>query len=288
MKGSWLIAAALHVCISLEAGGGQFLASYPGLAGGSSCESVAVPVDEKLLVTVFAPGANVNAPSLRSGNQNIPIRVVGHDPVTRLGLLQPSAGTTADKMQWLTDASGSVGVPLRADGPEGPIKCRATGWVKQIGGKVLPLALLRVNFDQAIPPSGTALVDSRGNVVGVVFQGTGNGNTGYAIPAEAVHRVRRDLCNGGRLVRGWLGLALHSGSSSPRIVRVLPKSPAAAAGVLPGDMLLAVGSRQISEYADAANAFFYLVPGQSIQVKLLRGGKPLAFFLTPVKSPQEP
>jgi S1-C subfamily serine protease len=64
-------------------------------------------------------------------------------------------------------------------------------------------------------------------------------------------------------------------------VRVLAQSPAAEAGVVPGDVLLAVGSRQITDYADAANAFFYLVPAQATQVKLMRGGKPLVFSITP-------
>jgi S1-C subfamily serine protease len=75
---------------------------------------------------------------------------------------------------------------------------------------------------------------------------------------------------------------------SPRVVRVLPESPASEAGILPGDVLMAVGSRKISDYADAANAFFYLVPGQTTQVKLMRGGKPFEFSLTPVKSPPAP
>jgi len=282
------MAAVLWFHFCMDASGGQLLASHPGLVGGGSFESVVVPVEGRLLVTVVAPGANLNAPMLRSGNQSIPIRVVGHDPVTRLEFLQPSGESAALSVEWLDDARGIVGAPLRAEGPGGTIKCLATGWVKQIGGKVLPLALLQVNFEQAVPPAGTPLQDSQGKIVGIVFQGTGNGNTGYVIPAEAVHRVRRDLCTKGHLVRGRLGLSLNSESRSPRVVRVLPESPAAEAGILPGDVLLTVGSRKIADYADAANAFFYLVPGQATQVKLMRGDKRLEYSLTPVKSPPVP
>jgi S1-C subfamily serine protease len=174
-----------------------------------------------------------------------------------------------------------MGRQLRAAGSRGPIKCLVAGWVKQIGGKVLPLALMQVNFDQAVPPPGAPILDQQGKIVGIVFQGTNSGNAGYAIPAEAVHRVGRDVCNGGRLMRGWLGLSLNSESRSPRVLRVLPDSPAAEAGVLPGDVLLAVGSRQIADYVDVANAFFYLMPHETTQVRLLRGGKPLDFSITP-------
>ncbi len=165
----------------------------------------------------------------------------------------------------------------------GPQACRATGWIKQVGNKVLPLALLQVSFNQAVPPPGTPLVDSQQRIAAIVFQSSGNGNIGYAIPADAVHRVRRDLANGGRLRRGWLGLSLRAESTSPKVVKVLANSPAANAGIQPADVLLSVDSRRIADYADAANAFFYLVPGQPVRVKLLRGTKPLEFTVTPTR-----
>jgi hypothetical protein len=282
MIASWLIAMAVTSHADPAAADGRLMASYPALSGGRSSESVVTPLNgEGLLVTVIAPGANANVPSLRVVGRSVPLRVIGHDPVTRLGFIQVAGTISIHPAEWLADARGSLGKQLRADGPGGPIKCMAAGWVKQIGGKVLPLALMQVNFDQTVPPAGTPLTDAQGKVVAIVFQGAGGGNTGYAIPAEAVHRVRRDLCNGGRLMRGWLGLTLNSESRSPRVIRVLPDSPAADAGVLPGDVLLAIGSRQIADYVDAANAFFYLVPEQATQVKLMRGGKPLAFSITP-------
>ena len=243
--------------------------------------------DSELLVTVVTPGANPMQPTLRMGSRNIPARVIGHDPVTRLGFLQINGSPVSSLPGWIDDARGSVGAALRAMTPGGPVKCLATGWVKQIGGKVLPLALMRVNFDGAVPPAGTPLVNSADHVVAIVFQGTGGGNSGYAIPAEAVQRVRHDVCNSGRLIRGWLGLTLHAASLSPRVVRVLPNSPAAAVGILPGDVLLRVGSRQISDYADAANAFFYLVPGQTTQLRVLRDSKQMEFSITPASSQKE-
>jgi S1-C subfamily serine protease len=62
----------------------------------------------------------------------------------------------------------------------------------------------------------------------------------------------------------------------------LPDSPSATAGIQEGDVLVSIGSRQISDYADAANAFFYLVPGKQVQVKLKRGDLLLELNLTPL------
>jgi len=233
------------------------------------------------------PGADATNPTVRMGSRAVPVQVVGFDPVSRLFFFKVEGPVAPKPIEWLDDATGSTGSSLQAMAPDGPLKCRSTGWVKQVGGKILPLALLGVNFDRAVPPPGTPLLDPQGRVAAIVFQNTGTGTTGYAIPAEAVHRVRRDVCNGGRLIRGWLGLSLRAETQSPQVVRVLPQSPAAAAGVRPADVLLSVGSRQISDYADAANAFFYLIPGQPVRVKLLRGVEQLEFTLTPTRPQDE-
>ncbi len=282
---AWMLAASV---LWLDAGaaelGAHWQASYPSLANGKAGEAAAVPIaGPSHLVTVVIPGANPQEALLRSGTRSVPAHVVGYDPVSRLGFLQVDGPSSPQAAAWLEDAGACLGKPLRAITPGGSSKCIATGWVKQVGGKILPLALLRVNFDQAVPLPGTPLVDSSGRVAAIVFQSSGSGGIGYAIPAEAVHRVRRDVAKGGNLVRGWLGLSLNAESPSPRVVRVLPDSPAAEAGILPADVLISIGARQVSDYADAANAFFYLVPGQETRVKVRRGSRLLEFQITPTR-----
>jgi S1-C subfamily serine protease len=256
--------------------------NFSATAGGQAGESVAVPVDGgPLMVVVVAAGSDPATVKLQLGGRILPVKVIGHDPVSRLGFIQVESGV-ASKTEWAADASASASADLGYLEAGSPAKCRTNGWVKQVGGKILPLALLRVNFNRAVPPPGTPLTDAAGRVVAVVFQSAGSGNTGYAIPAEAMHRVKRDISSGGKPARGWLGLALRAESQTPIISRVLPDSPAAAAGILPNDVLVAVGPRPINDYADVANAFFYLIPGSPVKVRLLRGAQPLDFTLVPV------
>lgn len=258
--------------------------NFPNGVNGMAAESTAVLINGGSTLVVIVPtGADATNPKLLLGNRELPIKVVGHDPVSRLGFIHVDAGVAPKALDWVEDAGTSSGAYLQAPEAGGTTKCRATGWVKQVGGKILPFALLRVNFSHAVPPPGTPLLDEAGRVVAIVFQGAGSGNTAYAIPAEAVRRVRQDIGTNGKLVRGWLGLALRAESQIPQISRVLPDSPASAAGIRPNDVLLSIGSRQISDYADAANAFFYLIPGQPVRVKILRGVEPLEFTLTPTK-----
>lgn len=65
------------------------------------------------------------------------------------------------------------------------VKCRTTGWVKQVGGEILPLAVLRVNFSHSVPPPGTPLLDDTDRVVTIGFQSSGGGNIGYALHAKS-------------------------------------------------------------------------------------------------------
>jgi S1-C subfamily serine protease len=277
---------AVWVALLTMAAAEAMFADFPALPGGKPCRSVVVPADGKsLLVTVAMPGAKAAEPVLQSAGGRVQARAIGHDPVSRLVFLRTEGATTLRPVQWLGDARGCVSATLHAAVDGKPVKCRADGWVKQVGGKVLPLALLQVKFGAAVPPPGTPLLDSGNRVAAVVFQSVG-GNTCYAIPAEAVHRVRRDVGESGGLKRGWLGLTLEPASRIPRVVRVLPNSPASKAGVLTGDVLTGVGRHQVSEYADAVNAFFYLVPGEAVQIRLTRASQDYEMSLTPAGQPR--
>ena len=275
----FLAIAEVAQCLPLAP---RWQATFPALANGQARDSTAVAVTgESMMVVVVAAGSDPTSLKLQLGDRSIPFKVVGHDPVSRLGFINIVGNVIPSPAAWVEDASASASTTLQFMEPGGPAQCRTTGWVKQVAGKILPLALLRVNFSRDVPPPGTPLTDSLGRIVGIVFQNSGTANVGYAIPAEAVGRVQQDICNGGQLVRGWLGLALLAESPTPAICRVLPNSPAAAAGIRPNDLLLNIGTRPVADYADAANAFFYLIPGQPVQVKLKRDSSQLEFTLTP-------
>jgi hypothetical protein len=249
---------------------------FPALAGGQASVSVIVPcADPPVHVTVIPRGANPRQPSPAA-------RVIGHDPVSRLGFLEYRIAKDGQGGNaWLNSAAGCIGTSVTADTADGPVPCRITGWEKRVGGKILPLALLKVDFQGKVPPPGTPLMDGQGRIAGLVFQSAGNSQTGYAIPAEAVHRVCRDIRNGGVLVRPRLGLSLNAQNPEARIVRVLPGSPAATAGIRPDDILLQVGSRGIRAYADVPDAFFYLVPGRPVAIIVQRGSRRIETTLTP-------
>ena len=244
---------------------------------GASAAADAVATDAGgILVAVAVHGAETGKVVVKLGGKPVQAKLAGYDPVSRLCFFKVAEGEVSKPAVWLSSAPDRPGVVLKAGVHTG----RTSGWIKRVGGKVLPLALLQVDFDKVSVAPGTPLVDEEGKIAAIVFQ-RADGHSVYAIPAEAVHRVRKDILQNGRLVRGWLGLSLRVDGDSPKIVRVLPNSPAEDAGMQEGDLISRIGDRKITSYPDVADAFFYVVPGEGVNVSIKRGSRDLDFTLMP-------
>ncbi|MCW1924128.1 S1C family serine protease [Luteolibacter arcticus] len=247
-------------------------------AGEGEVPSTALVVgDGRHVIAVALSGAKAEGGRLFSDERLLPAEVI-LDPVSRLVVFRLS-GPPGRALPLMADATLSAGAVVKT---AGGIQGKSAGWVKHIEGKILPLALLKIEYSGKVPRPGTPLMDLSGNVVAVAHQPTGP-QSGYAIPAEVVKRVLDDVQRGGHVSRGWIGLYLRPDAKVPQVTRVQAGSPSALAGVKTGDVLLQVGSRPLVEYADAVNAFFFLRPGVATPVKLKRGDQELLLSLTPVE-----
>jgi hypothetical protein len=251
-------------------------AVFPGPGGESG--SVAFPVgDGRFFVAVALSEMQADAGRLRSSGRVLPTEVFV-DPVSRLVVFHVS-GPAERALPLAATGSDLVGSELRVKGGG---TGKAGGWIKQINGKMLPLSLLKIEYSAAVPRAGTPLMDSTGAVVAVAHQTT-SAKTGYALPVDVVKRVLADVQGAGKVSRGWIGLNLRPDAAVPQVTSVKDGSPSASAGVKSGDVLLEVGDRQLSDYADAVNAFYYLRPGVSTPVRLKRGTQEISLSLTPVE-----
>lgn len=201
--------------------------------------------------------------------------------VTRLCFFQNPKPAAKQSANWAAFFDGRGAKGLRAITDTGTSPCRFEKWVYQVGDKILPLGLLSVSFQGKFPPAGTPLVDADGEIVGLILQ-PASGNTGYAIPCQAVHRVLHDIVAHRKLVRGWMGIALSTSSQVPRITGVIPGSPAATAGLRENDILTRAGSYTTERYPDAVNALFYSVPGKPTSLEVLRDNKRIECKITPI------
>ena len=154
-----------------------------------------------------------------------------------------------------------------------------------------------IQTDAALNPgsSGGALVNSRGEVVGVNTAVAGIG-LGLAVPINAATRgVIGALMSEGRVRRAYLGIAGGPRPLPPRVrsrfdidaavevVEVLPDSPAARAGLRPEDLIVAVDDKPTASVYDLQRLMVAELIGTAIPITVVRDGRELELSLVPAE-----
>jgi S1-C subfamily serine protease len=134
--------------------------------------------------------------------------------------------------------------------------------------------------------SGGALVDPDGNLVGILTRAVSGSPDGLAIPVATVRDVRDQLDGSGKVVHGWLGVVCDKDPADNRVqggavVRIVyPGSPAAEAGVAPGDIVVRANGRPVSGRPDLVAAVRALRPQEPLELQYQRAGKPGTVTIT--------
>jgi serine protease Do len=152
-----------------------------------------------------------------------------------------------------------------------------------------------IQTDALINPgnSGGPLFNMRGEVIGVntaiISQGQG---IGFALPINMVKELIPNLRANGRLARGWLGVRIaetnDGAGGGASVVAVFSGSPAAAAGLRPGDRVLAVNGRTVENFQQLLRRVTFLPPGTRALLQVERDGKrqDIAVMLSDRPAPQ--
>lgn len=233
-------------------------------------------------------------------------QVVGSDPETDLALLH----IELDRLPVMRLSNGgpvAVGdVVLAIGNPLGVGQTVSLGIVSATGRSQLGIATFEnfIQTDAAINRgnSGGALVDTRGNLIGIntaILSSDGSWQgIGFATPTAIARAVMNDLITHGRVIRGWLGvtvqdmtptLAASFGLSEQRgglVAEVLRDSPAWRGGVRPGDVLVGINETSLKDGYEAMNIIAGTKPGTTLSLSVIRNGQPLALSVTIGTRPQ--
>jgi serine protease Do len=156
-----------------------------------------------------------------------------------------------------------------------------------------------IQTDAAINPgnSGGPLVNSAGEVIGVnsfIFSRSGGSiGLGFAIPIDRAKRALADIVEFGSIRRPWTGL--HVSTETPPgngrlsagviVTRVDPGSPAAAAGLREGDLLVEAEGEPIGSALDWEGRVLDMPSGDSVELVVQRADGRVAVTLTPEEDP---
>jgi S1-C subfamily serine protease len=233
-------------------------------------------------------------------------RVVGADPWTDVAVVQAEAAGLPHAQ--LGESAGlRVGQLVVAIGSPFGFDSTVTAGVISALGRTLRsitghLVDNVIQTDAALNPgnSGGPLLDSRGRVIGIntaVIQSAQG--ICFAIPINMAKRIIPQLMQHGRVVRGYLGMHGRDVPLARHVVRSLglgqetgvevvglePSGPASQAGMVEGDLIVALGDEPIATIDALQKRLSEIPVGIPAEIILLRDGRRLARFVVPGEYP---
>ncbi|HLY05115.1 MAG TPA: S1C family serine protease [Rhizomicrobium sp.] len=211
---------------------------------------------------------------------------VGRDPGTNVAVLKFD-GAGSYTLPGRGEAQvGAIALAYGADGRGGIaahigiVSAVGPEWRSRAGGKIDS----RVNLDIAVTThdDGGPVLDASGALLGIST--LGHGDTVLAIPPETVERSVDALLAHGRVERGWLGVALQpvaipdawretaAAKSGLMVMSTVADGPAAAAGLLAGDILLSLDGAPATHVRQLAERLGSDSVGRTIEIGALRSG----------------
>ena len=220
-------------------------------------------------------------------------RLVGSDEGTDIALLQIDADDLSDLPLGDSDTVRVGDFVLAIGNPFGLGQTVTSGIVSALGRSGINVDGYEdfIQTDASINPgnSGGALVDIDGNLIGVntaiIAPSGGNVGIGFAVPVGMASAVMEQLLEYGEVRRGRLGvviqdvtpelaealdLALPQGAV---ITQVEPGSDAEEAGLLAGDVVVAIDGRPILNSAEMRNRVGLTPIGEDIEITYYRDGR---------------
>lgn len=221
-----------------------------------------------------------------SGEQRLG-RLVGSDPETDLAVIQVDANDLTAINVAAPDSFRVGDIALAIGNPFGIGQTVSLGIVSATGRYGVSRSPYSdfIQTDAAVHPgnSGGALIDTAGNLIGInslIFSQSGASESiGFAIPADLAFDVMDQIIALGYVRRGWLGIELEPypppgfEQQGLAVQLVIDDSPAALAGLAPGDRIVAVDGVPATSSTLVIRQVAMSVPGAPIELELLRDGE---------------
>ena len=243
-----------------------------------------------------------------SDGRKVKAQVIGSDPETDIAVLKIEAKKLPTPITLGKVESVHVGdVVLAIGNPFGVGQTVTSGIVSALGRDHVGINTFEnfIQTDAAINPgnSGGALIDTRGNLIGIntaIYSNNGGSmGIGFAIPVNLAKQVMESILANGSVTRGWIGvepqnlskelsesLGLPANTEGVLISGVLENGPAARGGIKPGDVLITVNGNPIKDVRSLLNQIAQISPGNDAKLTILRKGKEMELIAQTGKRPK--
>lgn len=224
-----------------------------------------------------------------------PAKVIGTDPKTDLAIVKIEA-ENLPALKWADYDKLQVGdLVLAVGSPFGLSSTVTLGIISALGRGNVGIADYEdfIQTDAAINPgnSGGALVNMNGELIGIntaIFSRTGGSEgIGFAIPSSIALDVVDSLMKSGKVVRGWMGIAIQEITPALAKSFKLPEQrkggvlvsdvnedgPSHTAGLKRGDVIVSFDDREVQNVSQLRNMVARTIVGRTAKVKVLREGK---------------
>ena len=233
-------------------------------------------------------------------------KLIGTDAKTDIAIVKIEA-TGLPTIPWADSDQLEVGEYVLAVGsPFGLTQTVTMGIVSAVGRASMGIAEYEdfIQTDAAINPgnSGGALVNVRGELVGIntaIFsQSGGSMGIGFAVPSNLSRAVMDQLVRTGKVVRGWLGVAIQdltpelatqfgiTDTKGVLVSDVMADSPAKKAGFERSDVIVDYDGKPMDSPTHLRNAVAQTPIGKKVSVKLIRDKKPKTIDVTIAEQPK--
>ena len=238
---------------------------------------------------------------LLSDGSKYPAKLIGADPKTDIAVIKIETDTHLPHVSFGDSDKMGVGNWVIAIGhPRGLDQTVTQGIIsaKHRRGIMDPNTYQDfLQTDAAINPgnSGGPLLNLQGEVIGVntaiASQSGGFEGIGFAIPSNMAMYVAKGLIEHGKVVRGWLGVAVQELTldlarsfglkinKGALIADVVENGPAHKSGLGRGDVVIAYRDKEISNSGDLLNEIAATPVGETVQVTIFRKGDKKVFLV---------
>ena len=232
-------------------------------------------------------------------------QILGTDPKTDLALVkfQPDHELTVASLG-NSDALQVGEWAIAIGNPFGLDQTVTVGVISATGRSDVGIATYEnfIQTDASINPgnSGGPLVNLKGQVIGVntAIVAAGQG-IGCAIPINMVKRVVDQLVDKGKVVRGWLGVALQplspdlaqslglDGTTGAVVGSTIAGSPAAQAGLEQGDVIVAFDKTPVEDYRHVQRLVAETRAGKNVTLQIVRKKQKMDVTVMIAETPED-